>query len=279
MMAPMVSGSDTDRNGIEELADEPFTEPWQARAVALAVEAVESTGAAWDDFRRQLIAAIEEDGERPYFESWLVALERFTLTADVTSEAELVSERMRAASYLTDEAAHADLEVFPVEVTEQTVLALLTDLFEEHWAEIRFGPVIEGAVYELRAPHRPRLSMLDGYLTIGFEDWHVHLCIGEHRGMPGKPVDPDVARRRRCAHLELQRLWAEGAPCAWMVRMYNGDGDQQLTVLLPSPFLDGERILAEPDHSRLDLWDHLRREYLGLPPDPVDRSAQRFVHA
>jgi hypothetical protein len=65
-----------------------------------------------------------------------------------------------------------------------------------------------------------------------------------------------------------------------MVRLFNGDGDQQMTVLLPGPFLDDEqRILDEPDHSRLELWDHLRREYLGLPPDPVDRSARRFVHA
>jgi hypothetical protein len=265
---------------VAALVDEPFTEPWQARAVALAVEAVESTGSTWDDFRAELIAAIDTDPERPYFESWLIALESFTVAEATASEDELVIQRMRAASYHTSESGGADLEVFPIEVTEGVVLALLTDLFENHWREIRFGPVIEGAVYELRAPHRPHLSMLDGYLTIGFEGWHVHLCIGEHRGMPGRPVDPDLARRRRCTHLELQRLWAEGSPCAWMVRMYNGDGDQQLTVLLPSPFLDDEqRILDEPDHARLELWDRLRRDYLQLPADPADRSAVRFVHA
>lgn len=264
----------------EALVDEPFTEPWQSRAVALAVEMVESSGASWDDFREHLIATIDLDPHRPYFESWLLALERFTLAVGATAATQLETQRMLAASYRTDESGHADLEVFPIAVTEDVVLALLTDIFEKHWRQIRFGPVIEGAVYELRPPHRPELSMLDGYLTIGFEGWHVHLCIGEHRGLPGKPVGDDLARRRRCSHLELQRLWTEGSPCAWMVRLFNGDGDQQMTVLLPGPFLDDEqRILDEPDHSRLELWDHLRSEYLGLPPDPVDRSASRFVHA
>jgi hypothetical protein len=65
-----------------------------------------------------------------------------------------------------------------------------------------------------------------------------------------------------------------------MVRLFNGDGDQQLTVLLPHPFLDDDQqILDVPDWTRLALWDHLRARFLGLPPDPLDRSAVRFVHA
>jgi hypothetical protein len=264
----------------EQLVDEPFTEPWQSRAVALAVEAVESTGTSWDEFRAHLVAAIADDPHRAYFESWLLALERFTLEVGATAANDLESQRMRSASYRTDESGHGDLEVFPIAVSEDVVLALLTDIFESWWQQIRFGPVIEGAVYELRPPHRPHLSMFDGYLTIGFDEWHVHVCIGAHHGMSGKPVTDETARRRRCAHLELQRLWAEGSPCSWMVRMFNGDGDQQMTVLLPGPFLDDDqRILDEPDHRRLELWDHLRATYLGLPPDPLDRSADRFVHA
>jgi hypothetical protein len=137
------------------------------------------------------------------------------------------------------------------------------------------GITVSNAIWDMM-----KLSMLDGYLTIGFDGWHVHLCIGEHRGTPDNPVDPVLARRRQCAHAELQRSWAAGAPCSWMVRLFNGDGDQQLTVLLPHPFLDDEqRIVDAPDWGRLELWDRLRERFLGLPPDPVDRSADRFVHA
>ena len=65
-----------------------------------------------------------------------------------------------------------------------------------------------------------------------------------------------------------------------MFRMFNGEGAQQLTVLLPNPFLDGDQHpLDPPDWSRLELWDALRRRYLGLPPDPIDRSGEGFVHA
>jgi hypothetical protein len=64
-----------------------------------------------------------------------------------------------------------------------------------------------------------------------------------------------------------------------MFRMFNGDGDQMITVLLPHPFLDGDdQVLDEPDWSRLQLWDQLRQRYLGLPPDPADRLGDRFVH-
>ena len=56
-------------------ADAPFEEPWQARAFGLAVVAVERLGLPWDAFRDRLKAAIAADPQRPYFESWLTALE------------------------------------------------------------------------------------------------------------------------------------------------------------------------------------------------------------
>ena len=56
--------------------DQPFAEPWQARLFAAAVLACERLGRPWDDFRDQLKAAIAEHPERPYFESFTLALER-----------------------------------------------------------------------------------------------------------------------------------------------------------------------------------------------------------
>ena len=62
--------------------DLPFTEPWQARAFALAVVAADRSGAPWDEFRDRLKAAIAARPERPYYESWLDALERFARELD-----------------------------------------------------------------------------------------------------------------------------------------------------------------------------------------------------
>jgi hypothetical protein len=57
-----------------------FDAPWQARAHAMAVLVVEQTGSDWDDFRQQLIAAIADDPDRPYWDSWVAALDAFTAT-------------------------------------------------------------------------------------------------------------------------------------------------------------------------------------------------------
>jgi hypothetical protein len=52
-----------------------------------------------------------------------------------------------------------------------------------------------------------------------------------------------------------------------------------MTVMLPNPFLsDTQQILDTPDFSRLAAWDHLRGAYLGLPPDPYDRTGTGFRH-
>jgi nitrile hydratase accessory protein len=52
-----------------------FDAPWQGRAVALAVTLADRLGLDWDEFRQRLIAAIANDPERPYYESWAAALE------------------------------------------------------------------------------------------------------------------------------------------------------------------------------------------------------------
>jgi nitrile hydratase accessory protein len=59
-----------------------FEEPWQGRALGMAVVVLDRLGASWDEFRRQLIAAIAAhgvpEGESPataYYSAWLDALE------------------------------------------------------------------------------------------------------------------------------------------------------------------------------------------------------------
>lgn len=178
-----------------------------------------------------------------------------------------------------DERGLGTIEVFPLPTDEATLRALLTELFTEHWNEIRFGPMIQGAAYEIAAPGPAHTGMLDGYLTVDFGAWHLHLCIGEHRGAPGRPVGPELARHRRTGRAELYRTVTSGAPTSWAVRLCNGAGEEQITILLPNPFLsDAMEVLPEPDWDRLALWDHLRARYLGIGPDPRDRSAPAFFH-
>jgi hypothetical protein len=177
----------------------------------------------------------------------------------------------------------ASMDVFPLPVDEASLEALLHDLFENHWREITFGPLIQGAAWEMRAAQAPtRIGVMDGYLTVAFGVPHFHICIGEHKGPPGQPVSPELARHRRTAKAELyRRLGGSCAPMSWGLRLFNGHGEQQITVILPNPFVDRDMdtLLKTPDWSHLALWDQLRARWFGLhDPDPVDRSGVAFRH-
>jgi hypothetical protein len=177
----------------------------------------------------------------------------------------------------------ATVEIFPLPTDEASLEALLRELFEHHWQVITFGPLIQGAAWEIRAPHAPTtVGMLDGYLTVAFGASHFHICIGPTYGPRHAPTPPALARHRQTSRAELyRRLDRAGAPASWGLRLFNGAGEQQLTILLPNPFLsaDGEKILREPDWSRLALWDELRARWAGWPgPDPLDRSGKGFTH-
>jgi hypothetical protein len=63
-----------------ERPERPFDEPWQARAFALAVLTVQERGLSWEDFRHRLKTAVTAEPQRPYWESWLAALEDLTST-------------------------------------------------------------------------------------------------------------------------------------------------------------------------------------------------------
>lgn len=178
-----------------------------------------------------------------------------------------------------DEPGMGRLEIFRLDASEALLHALLKDIFENHWREIVFGTLIQGAVFEIRAPNAPtHVSLLDGYLTVNFGAWHFHVCIGPHKGTRRNPTDAALARHRRTARAELYRkLDDRDAPVSWGLRLFNGNDEQQLTVFLPNPFLtDRDRPLKKPDWSRLELWDRLRRDYLGLGPDDKDRSGTGF---
>lgn len=189
---------------------------------------------------------------------------------------------MDGSAITLDEPGTGQVEIFPIEPTEETLLKLLTEIFEKHWKDVVFGLLIQGAVFELQAPEQPKLSMLDGYLTVIFDASHFHICIGRHQGSRAHPVSSELAHHRSTARAEFFRMLSEedNKPTSWGLRLFNGAEEQQLTIFLPNPFLSEKmQIMKEPRWERLELWDRLRQRYLDIGPDPRDRSAARFWHA
>jgi nitrile hydratase accessory protein len=69
-----------------------FAAPWEAEAFALAVALHEAGAFSWAEWSATLA---EEVGERPYYESWLAALERLVAAKGLTDAETL--ERYAAA--------------------------------------------------------------------------------------------------------------------------------------------------------------------------------------
>jgi len=90
---PAVHPEISDMRGAEALPRENgelrFAAPWEGRALAMALGAVKSLGLPWDEFRSRLIAEIAAQPERPYYESWLAALERLLCEHEVLGDAQL----------------------------------------------------------------------------------------------------------------------------------------------------------------------------------------------
>lgn len=183
---------------------------------------------------------------------------------------------------ITDEDG-AILEAWALPTDEASLVELLRLLFAGHWADITFGPIIQGSAWEMKAAQAPSyFGVLDGYLTVAFGVPHFHICIGAHKGPKHSRTLPALAQHRRTARAEMyRRLDRDGNPISWAVWLFNGKNEQQITILLPNPFLAAgtDKPLKTPDWSRLALWDALRARWLGLTePDPRDRAAGRFRH-
>ena len=64
-----------------------FDAPWQSRVFGLCAAIVETCFQGdREPFRKQLIAAIAAEPERPYWDSWTVALQRLVLEAGLIDE-------------------------------------------------------------------------------------------------------------------------------------------------------------------------------------------------
>ena len=65
-----------------------FAEPWEAQAFAMAVKLNEAGVFGWSEWAETLGAELKGHPARPYYESWLAALERLVEAKGVLSEQE-----------------------------------------------------------------------------------------------------------------------------------------------------------------------------------------------
>jgi nitrile hydratase accessory protein len=73
-------------------ADGPvFAEPWEAQAFAMAVKLNEAGVFHWREWAETLGAELKANPQRPYYESWLAALETLVKAKGLMTEAERLS--------------------------------------------------------------------------------------------------------------------------------------------------------------------------------------------
>ena len=168
------------------------------------------------------------------------------------------------APHVVHEADGSVTQYDDVSVAGDTVARLLDELFSGHWADITFGPLIDGSAWEVRLTTAPTLSHRDGYLTVDTGAWHFHLCVSDHRA----GGNPELARARRVARTAFYRT--DGGTCvptSWGLRLWNGRGEQMISIFFPSPFYDAatDTRRREPDWSRTALWEDFRRRWAMAP--------------
>ena len=170
-----------------------------------------------------------------------------------------MAETTARASTIEHELDGTITEYDDVPVAGEHVERLLHELFTDHWARITVGPIIPGAAWEIRFAQAPTLTMLDGYLTTDTGGWHFHLCVGETRA----GGSDDLARVRRVARAAFfQTTGGTCTPLSCGLRLWNGRGEQMMTVFFPNPYYDdASERLRVPDFTRTALWEDFRRRY------------------
>ena len=151
-------------------------------------------------------------------------------------------------------------EYYEVPVAGDRIERLMTELFTAHWAHVTVGPLVQGAAWEIRFLVQPTVTMLDGYLTVDTGPWHFHLCVNDHRGTRSV----ELAGLRRVGRAAFFRvLGGECSPMSWGLRLWNGRGEQMITVLFPNPYYDKDfKLLKEPLWEKTKLWEDLRRRHV-----------------
>src|SRR5262245_1270042 len=147
------------------------------------------------------------------------------------------------------------IEYEEISVEGDQIERLMPAVFTVHWARLTVGPLLQGAAFEIRFAEAPRVTMLDGYMTVDTGAWHFHLCVNDTSGQ--------ARAARRVGRAAFFRATGGGcAPEYHGLRLWNGLGEQMVTVLFPSAYYDDAmKPLRPPDPGRLALWEDVRSRY------------------
>ncbi|MBI4398595.1 MAG: hypothetical protein HY586_05670 [Candidatus Omnitrophica bacterium] len=144
---------------------------------------------------------------------------------------------------------------------EARLFELFQELFLKHWRQIVFGPCISGAVFEIRLSSPPKaVTYSDGYLTVDTGPWHFHLCLGYSK--VSARISEELAQQRRVARAAFFESTNKSCvPKSYGFRMWNGAGEQMITLFFPNPYLTEEMKIKKPDWTRLELWKGMKAKY------------------
>ena len=146
-----------------------------------------------------------------------------------------------------------------------TLERLMREIFEQHWDDITAGPIVPGAAYELMYSKAPKVTLSAGYLTVDTGEYHFHLYLGEAEGKAAASPNPELTRQRKISRAVFFSETREGGkgclPGSWGFRMWNGLGEQMITIYFPNPYFDKQGMIKEPQWERLQLWERMRAEY------------------
>lgn len=151
------------------------------------------------------------------------------------------------------------------QANEVNLEELLTELYTNHWHEIMTTYLAGGAVIELFPKKPEKIGMMDGYLTIDTGNWHLHLCIGKHRGNRAKKEDKETLQQQRQATRGAFIHTTNGTctPESWSLRLWNGKDVQMVNIIFPNPYLTEDlHRQKEADWSKLELWNNTKEKLL-----------------
>jgi hypothetical protein len=165
------------------------------------------------------------------------------------------------------------------DASEETLVPLVRELFDDHWRRLTVGPWVLGAVFELTFDHAPKVTIENGYLTVDAGAWHFHLCIGRYRGSGSQ----DSHLLRRVSEIAFYDWRGDGSikERSSGIRMWNGYGEQMTTIFFPHVLLgETSHTVGPPNWENLRLYYEFRRRYLGEPlPEDLEAAGRARLSA
>jgi (2Fe-2S) ferredoxin len=187
-----------------------------------------------------------------------------------------VTPQNRVTTEETVTGALIEYEEFPTNI--DVTGPLLYTLLHDNWHQVQIGHIVQGSVLELEFTEAPRIfTLYDGYLTVGTQGWHIHLCLEAHQGGPHSETPNELRQRRKIGRGAFyRRLNRQGKAKGWGVQFWNGAGEQMMTLFLPNPYLgEDEDLLPEyqAQWDKLSLYNELRKIYItGEKPIPFPEN-------